>query len=168
MKVVNSGSVANVNIYIDGVRADVNVMGAVLRTNVKGATAYSQAIVVDNISNFPTGTSLHNAQGNHYRDFPHRLMRQSNSLTMTATSGTKTTINSEINFRYPYPRLPNAVSTVGGALVGFTNGAGENIASANYSVTNTAIRPALVSTSNSNWTATQNVSVNWSVGIEEI
>ena len=168
MKVVNDGSAVNVNIYIDGVRADVNVMGSVLRTNVDSGTASSQAIVVDNISNFPSGTSLHTPQGNHYKDFPHRLMRQSSYLTMTATSGTKTTINSAINFRYSYPRVPSAVSTVGGALVGYSNSAGENIAAANYSVTNAAIRPALVSTSNSNWTATQDVSVNWSVGIEEV
>jgi len=52
MKVVNDGSTVNVNIYIDGIRADVNAMGSVLRTNVNSGSALSQAIVVDNISNF--------------------------------------------------------------------------------------------------------------------
>lgn len=168
MKVVNDGSVVNVNIYIDGIRADVNAMGSVLRTNVNSGTAYSAGIVVDNISNFPSGTSLHTAQANHYRDFPHRLMRQSSTLTMTATSGTPSTISGNITYRYSYPRTPTALSSVGGELVGFSNSAGQNIAAANYSVSGVAIRPALVSTSNSNWTATQNVSVNWSVGIEEV
>ena len=168
MKVVNDGSVVNVNIYIDGIRADVNLMGSVLRTNVNSGTAFSQAIVVDNISNFPNGTSLHTAQGNHYKDVLQRLMRQSSTLTMTATSGTTSTISGNITYRYSYPRAPTALSTVGGELVGFSNSSGQNIAAANYSVSAAAIRPALVSTSNSNWTATQNVSVNWSVGIEEI
>ena len=168
MKVVNDGSVVNVNIYIDGIRADVNLMGSVLRTNVNSGTAFSQAIVVDNISNFPNGTSLHTAQGNHYKDVLQRLMRQSSTLTMTATSGTTSTISGNITYRYSYPRAPTALSTVGGELVGFSNSSGQNIAAANYSVSAAAIRPALVSTSNSNWTATQDVSVNWSVGIEEI
>lgn len=168
MKVVNDGSVVNVNIYIDGIRADVNAMGSVLRTNVDSGTAFSQAIVVDNISNFPSGTALHIAQGNHYRDVPQRLMRQSSTLTMTATSGTTSTISGNITYRYSYPRTPTALSTVGGEIIGFSNSSGQNIAAANYSVSSAAIRPALVSTSNTNWTATQNVSVNWSVGMEEI
>ncbi len=168
MKVVNDGSVVNVNIYIDGIRADVNAMGSVLRTNVDSGTAFSQAIVVDNISNFPSGTALHIAQGNHYRDVPQRLMRQSSTLTMTATSGTTSTISGNITYRYSYPRTPTALSTVGGEIIGFSNSSGQNIAVANYSVSSAAIRPALVSTSNTNWTATQDVSVNWSVGMEEI
>jgi len=168
MKVVNDGSTVNVNIYIDGIRADVNAMGSVLRTNVDSGTAFSQAIVVDNISNFPSGTALHIAQGNHYRDVPQRLMRQSSTLTMTATSGTTSTISGNITYRYSYPRTPTALSTVGGEIIGFSNSSGQNIAVANYSVSSAAIRPALVSTSNTNWTATQDVSVNWSVGMEEI
>jgi len=59
-------------------------------------------------------------------------------------------------------------NTVGGATGAFSNSAGENIGSANYSVSNAVVRPALVSTSNANWTATATVTVNWSVAIEEI
>ena len=168
MTVVNDGSIVNVNIYIDAVRADVNAMGGVLRTNVNSGTASSQAIVVDNISNFPAGTALHVPQGNHYRDIPQRMMRQSGTVSMTATSGTKTTLNAGITYRYAYPRVPVANSTIGGETGGFSNGAGENIGAANLSVSGTVIRPALVSTSNANWTATATVIANWSVGIEEV
>jgi hypothetical protein len=168
MKVVNDGSLVNVNIYIDGIQADVNVMGGVLRTNVNSGAAYSQAIVVDNISNFPTGTYLHVPQGNYYQNIPQRLMQQSGIVSMTATSGTTSTINAGITFRYPYPRTPVANSTVGGETGSFSNSAGQNIGAANYSVSATVIRPALVSTSNTNWTATATVIQNWSVGISEI
>jgi hypothetical protein len=124
--------------------------------------------VVDNISNFPTGTYLHVPQGNYYQNIPQRLMQQSGIVSMTATSGTTSTINAGITFRYPYPRTPVANSTVGGETGSFSNSAGQNIGAANYSVSATVIRPALVSTSNTNWTATATVIQNWSVGISEI
>lgn len=168
MKVVNDGSIVNINIYIDGIRADVNAMGSVLRTNVNSGAAYSDAIVVDSISNFPSGTYLHVPQGSHYANKPQRMMRQSGTVSMTATSGTTSTINSGITYRYLYPRVPTAVSTVGGETGAFSNSAGQNIGAANYSVAYNQIRPALVSTSNSNWSATATVTLNWSVGIEEI
>jgi len=168
VKVFNSGSTANVNIYIDGVRATVNAMGSVLRTGLNSGSAYSQAIVVDNISNFPSGTYLHLPQGSSYVNIPQRMMRQSGTVSMIATSGTKTTINSNITYKYAYPRTPVAVCAVGGETGSFTNSASENIGVGNYSVAYNIIRPALVSTSNANWTATATVTANWSVGIEEI
>jgi len=168
MTVVNDGSIVNVNIYIDGVRADVNAMGGVLRTNVNSGSASSQAIVVDNISNFPAGTALHVPQGGHYGNVPQRMMRQSATVDLTATSGTKGTVSSSITYRYPYPRVPVALATVGSGTGSFTNSAGENVGVGNYAVASDTIRPALVSTSNANWTATGTFTVNWSVAIEEI
>jgi len=168
MTVVNDGSIVNVNIYIDAVRADVNAMGGVLRTNVNSGSAFSQAIVVDNISNFPAGTALHVPQGNHYQNIPQRMMRQSATVDLTATSGTKGTVGSSITYRYPYPRVPVANSTVGSGTGSFTNGAGENVGVGNYVVDAGTIRLALVSTSNANWTATGTFTANWSVGIEEV
>jgi hypothetical protein len=168
VKVANSGSSAYVNIYIDGIRANVNAMGSVLRTSINSGSAYSQAIVVDNISNFPSGTYLHYAQGGSYVNKPQRMMRQSATVDLTATSGTKTTVASAITYRYVYPRVPVANSTVGGSTGSFTNSANENIGVGNYLVAAASIQPALVSTSNANWTATAAVTVNWSVAIEEI
>ena len=168
MKVVNDGSIANVNIYIDGVQANVNAMGSVLRTNVNSGSAFSQAIVVDNVSNFPTGTYLHVPQGSFYTNIPQRLMRQSGTVSLTATSGTSLTTASAITFKYPYPRTPAANSTVGGATGSFRNSANENIGIGNLVVAVTSIQLGLVSTSNANWTATATVIANWSVAIEEV
>jgi hypothetical protein len=168
MKVVNNDSIVYVNIYIDGVRADVNAMGSVLRTNVNSGAAYSQAIVVDNISNFPAGTYLHVPQGNHYRDKPQRLMSQSGYLDMTATSGTSSTIAATQNYRYVYPRTPQAVVSVGSGVAGFSNSSGQNIDATVYQSREEGIRPALVSTSNSNWLATFDMRVNWNVQIAEV
>ena len=168
MTMTNFGSSANINVYIDGLVGSVNLMGSILRTRLDSGSANSQAIVVDNISNFPSGTYLHVPQGNDYQSVPQRMMQQSGTVSMTATSGTKTTLNAGITYKYAYPRTPVANSTVGGETGAFSNSAGENIGAANYSVSNTVIRPALVSTSNANWTATATVVQNWSVGIDEI
>jgi hypothetical protein len=168
MKVVNDGSLVNVNIYIDGVRADVNAMGSVLRTNVSSGAAYSEAIVVDNISNFPTGTYLHIAQGDHYKNKPQRLMSQTGYLEMTATSGTKETIAATQNYRYLYPRPAQVVVFTGSDVAGYSNGAGELVGAAVYQSRVDGVRPALVSTSNSNWTATISQRANWIAEISEV
>lgn len=92
MIVSNASSLAYINIYIDGLRATVNAMGGILRTRLDSGTAYSQAIVIDNISNFPAGTYFHTSQGGAYTNKPHRLMSQSGYLDMVATSGTAITV----------------------------------------------------------------------------
>jgi Pectate lyase superfamily protein len=168
MNVSNDGSTANVNIYIDGLRADVNAMGGVLRTNVISGAAYSQAIVVDNISNFPIGTSLHVPQGSYYINVPQRLMSQTGTLLMTATSGTAVTVSATQNYRYGYPRIPQAVVSVGSFTTGFTNSSGENIGATIFQIRELGIRLALVSTSNANWSNTINMTVNYIAELSEV
>jgi hypothetical protein len=168
VKVVNAGTAVNINIYIDGIRANVNAMGSVLRTNLDSGTANSQAIVVDNISNFPSGTFLHTAQGSHYLNTPHRLMSQTGYLTMTATSGTTSTVADVQDYQYVYPRIPQAVVSVGSNTIGFSNGSGQNVGATIYQIREEGIRPALVSTSNANWTSTATMTVNWIVELSEI
>jgi hypothetical protein len=167
MVVANAGSSAYVNIYIDGLRATVNAMGSVLRTRLDSGTAYSQAIVVDNISNFPAGTYFHTPQGGAYTNKPHRLMSQSGYLDMTATSGTATTVGAVQTYQYAYPRIPQAVVSTGSNTAGFVNSAGEFIGATVYQSLETNIRPALYIPSGS-WTATANMRVNWNVELSEI
>jgi hypothetical protein len=168
MSLTNTGSVAYTNVYIDGLVGNVNLMGSILRSRVDSGAAYSQAIVIDNISNFPTGTYLHVPQDGAYTNKPHRLMSQSGNIALSAVSGTLATVASAINIRYPYPRVPVVTSSVGDFTNGFSNSAGENVAATIYSVDASTIRPALVSTSNANWTATATFTSNWSVTIEEV
>jgi hypothetical protein len=168
MKVVNDGSLAYVNIYIDGLVGDVNLMGSILRTNVNSGAAYSQAIVVDKVSNFPSGTYLHTPQGSYYLNKPHRLMSQTGILLMTATSGTKSTTSATQNYRYVYPRIPQAVVSVGSNTTGFSNSAVENVGATIYQIREEGIRLALVSTSNANWTATIDMTVNYIAQLAEI
>jgi hypothetical protein len=167
LRMANNGSSAYVNIYINGLTANVNAMGAILRTGVNVGSALSQAIVVDNISNFPSGVYLHLPMGGAYSNIPQRMMRQSGYLNMAASSGTKFTVASPISYKYFYPKTPQASFSIGGTT-GFSNPASENVGVTGYSVTTSAIRPALVSTSNANWTATFTATANWIVGIEEV
>jgi hypothetical protein len=168
MVMSNLSSSAYINIYIDGLVGNVNAMGAILRTRLDSGTAYSQAIVVDNISNFPAGTYLHVPQGSAYLNKPHRMMRQTGSVVMTATSGTKQTVNAGTNYRYVYPRPPQVFVSVGSITVGFSNSAGENVGPAIYQIDSASFRPALVSTSNANWTATIDMTVNYLSQIAEV
>jgi hypothetical protein len=167
----NRGASVYVNIFINGVVADVNDLDIILLTASSTPTANSNAIVVDNVYNFPSTAYLHYpfqpSGGGTYANVPQRMMRQSGSLNMTAASGTDSTIALPISYRYIYPRTPQASFSIGGAL-GFSNSAGENVGVTGYSVTASAIRPTLVSTSNANWTVSFTATANWSVGIEEI
>ena len=168
MKFANAGSSVYTNIYIDGLRANVNTTMEILRTRLDSGTAYCQAIVIDNVNNFPAGTSFHVAQGSAYLNFPHRLMSQTGIYAMTATSGTAITIAATQNYRYIYPRIPQAVVSVGSITGGFSNSAGENIGATIYQIREEGIRPSLVSTSNANWTATASMTVNWIVELSEV
>jgi hypothetical protein len=168
MSMTNAGSSAYVNVYIDGLRGNVNLMGSILRTRLDSGTAYSQAIVVDNISNFPSGTYLHNPQGSAYTNIPQRMMSQTGIVVLTATSGTKQTINAGTTYKYAYPRVPQVIVSVGSGTSGFSNSATENVGATIYQIQNTNFRPALVSTSNANWTATIDMTVNYIAQLSEI
>ena len=168
MSLTNTGSVAYTNVYIDGLVGNVNLLGSILRSRVDSGSAYSQAIVVDNISNFPSGTYLHIPQDGAYANKPHRMMSQSGNIALSAVSGTLSTVSSAITLKYAYPRTPVVTSSVGDTTNGFSNATGQNVAATIYSVDATSIRPALVSTSNTNWTATGTFTANWAVAIEEV
>ena len=168
MSLTNDGSVANVNVYIDGLVGNVNAMGSILRTRLDLGAAYSQAIVVDNIHNFPSGTYLHVPQGAAYTNIPQRLMRQSGNIALSAVNGTLSTVASVITLKYAYPRVPVVTSSVGDFTNGFSNASGQNVAATIYRVSATDIQPALVSTSNVNWSTTATFTTNWSVAIEEV
>lgn len=165
LRMANNGSSAYVNVYINGVTANVNAMGTVLRTGVNTGSALSQAIVVDNISNFPSGTYLHYSIGNAYSSTPQRLMRQSGVTNMTATSGTYYTISGAVYYRYVYQRTPVATaSIISASIFNSTIPVNPGI----YSVTASYIRPELYSSTGGNWTATTAYDVHWTVGLDEI
>lgn len=170
MIVANNSSLVDVNIKIDGLTAECSAMGSVLRTKVESGNAYSQAIIVDNISNFPSGTYLHVPQviaGKSYGDKPQRMMRQSGVVDMTAASGTAYTIASPINYKYPYPRSPVSQATTGGETTFLYNG-NRVVWGGIYQRTESYIRPLIESGDATNWTSTSTVTLNWTVGIEEV
>lgn len=160
----NKGSTVAVNFKIDGITADLDNLGQVLYTENTSGTADSNYIIVNNIANFPSNTSLHNAFGAAYRDFPHRLQKQTGSVTLTATSGQFTTIASPINFKYRYPRAPAGHATSVGTFVG------NLMAFATLNdVATTYIRPQIaVGDATTAWSATADRVVYWSASIDEV
>ena len=168
MIVVNNSSTVFINIKINGIACNAPAMGSVLRMKLESGTAYSQAIIVDNVTNFPAGTILFTDVSGSYASKPLRMMRQSGNIALSAVSGTTSTIASPITLRYVYPKVPVVTTSVGDATNGFTTSSGQNVAATIFSVNQTTIRPALVATSNSNWASTQTFTANWSVAIEEV
>ena len=159
----NSGSTAAMNFEFDRLSGDFNSLGTILRTQLNSGTAASNKIVINNLSGFPNGTALHVAVGNAYLNFPHRLQRQSGSETLSAATGTNTTSGTTVTFKYLYPRIPNAVAG------GSTSFNGNVVAVPSINLLSTSqIRPALYSVSATNWSATSNYTVNWSVEISEV
>ena len=167
MTVVNSGSSAFVNIYIDGLRADVNAMGGVLRTRLDSGIANSQAIVVDNISNFPSGTNLHVAQGGAYLNKPQRLMRQTGTSSLTASSGTDSAVSPIQMLRYVYPRRPQCSATAASSTALVYNG-NRTVLAGVYLNDTDRIRTFIATGDGVNWNATATTNVDWQVGIDEI
>lgn len=164
----NQGCVQYVNFDIDGITAlSTTSFGQILYTDNTSGTAASEFIVVDGITGFPTGTYLHNPNGNHYANFPHRCQKQTGRVTLAATSGTNNTIASNILFKYPYPRVPASFATSGGTTA--QTFIGNRAAIANlYQVDNDSIRPQIFTGDAANWSATLDVSVSWSAMIDEV
>jgi hypothetical protein len=163
----NRGSVQYMNFDIDGITAlSTTSFGQVLYTENVSGTAASEFIVVDGITGFPTGTYLHNPNGNDYADFPHRCQKQTGRVTLTATSGTAETISSPITLKYAYPRVPAAFVNTGGTT-GQTYIGNRPAVGNSYEVTATAIRPQITSGDGTNWSATANVSVSWATMLDE-
>jgi hypothetical protein len=159
----NRGSAVKTNIKIDGVVANVDAMGQVLFTRAFSGTPTADYIIVDNITNFPANALLHNSTAGAYHVFPHRCQKQTGSVTLTATTGTSSTISAPINYKYRYHKAPAAHAT----SVGGVNG--NRLAyAALFSNTGTAIRPLIESGDQTAWTATNDRVVNWTASIDEV
>ena len=161
----NNGATVKINFDIDGLTGDVNALSAILRTEASFGTPDSDFIIVDRISGFNTGAavSLHTAVGGDYLAFPHRLQKQTGSVTLSAASGTSSTVASPINFKYTYPKAPAAHADA----VGGINGNRVAIAGL-FTLTGSAIRPLIYTGDAVNWTATANRDVYWTASIDEV
>ena len=130
-------------------------------------TATSQYVIVDNISNFPSGTKLHNTAASGYLNAPSRMQKQTGRVTLSATSGTNNTIASGITYKYPYPRVAATFTTSGGITAQTFIGNRIAIASV-YQTSETYIRPQISTGDATNWSSTANVSVSWMACIDEV
>lgn len=159
----NSGTTQKVNFDFDKIAFDVNTLSTILRTQVSSGTAASDFIIVNNITNAPSGTALHVAVGSSYLNFPHRLQRQSGSESISAGTGTSSTLGTLVSYKYTYPRTPHVRA---GGLAPFNNNVVAN-PGLNF-VSSTQIRPYVYSADGTNWNATTAVVVNWTAEISEI
>lgn len=159
----NAGSAQKMNFDVNGLTGDVDAIPALLRTALDSGTASSDYVIVDNIKNFPAGTTLHSAFGSSYLNFPHRCQKQTGKETLTATSGTAFTTGTLTSFRYSYPRAPSAHCTA----VGGYNSNRMTYGTLN-SLSATQIRPMIESGDATNWTGTSAREVYWTASLDEV
>lgn len=160
---LNSGATVKTNFEISGLTGDVNDINSILRTSLDSGTADSDFIIVDNISGFPSGTRLHAAPDSVYINFPHRLQKQTGKESISATSGTHYTFGTTVNFKYPYPRAPQA-------FAGGTNLFSGNVAAIPglHGLSETQIRPWVYSADATDWNTTSLITVDWIALIDEV
>lgn len=164
----NRGATAKINFDIDGLSANVNAMNGVLNTRNISGTAASDYIIVDRISGFPSGTNLHNcAIDNAYRDFPHRLQKQSGKVVVSAASGINLVLGATTTYKYPYPREPVGLATVGQTTPRDINGNRVIIGGIQRLRSNDIIPMAFTGDA-VNWTSTFSATINWEVKIDEV
>lgn len=171
VKYQNFSCPVNVNITINGLVGELNANPVViLRTILASGSALSQSIVVDNISNFPTGSFLHIPNGGAYTNVPQKMMRQTGRVTLTTNNAVSSVLSGPITFRYLYPRTPSGTAIAGGNTAITSVGTIFIDARIRQLLTNTVevfiCTGSLIATLFNG--AITPIDVNWSVGIDEV
>lgn len=166
-KIVNHDTSSYINIELDGITCNITGVSTVLKTDNRFGVANSNFIIVDNLSGFEDGTYLHNAAGGYYVNFPHRLQSQTGSVTLTAPSGSTYVLDSEIDFKYIYPRKPCG-NVSNGQTTGLLYNGNDLVLPNIYKLNATTIQMYIAAPKGSNWSSTNNVDNNWRVGINEV
>lgn len=163
-RVRNSSSTVKVNVEVSDVTfTRTSAMSSILRiAAVNPADADADFIVVDRVSGMPDGTFL--CIANEYINEPMRMMQQSGSLDMTATSGTNNTVSALLSISYPYPKTPVSHATVSGIVY---NGNRPVVAAVSF-LSSSTIQLAIHSGDGTDWNTTDTMPLGWSVGINEI
>ncbi|MDA3186968.1 hypothetical protein PAE77_17875 [Pseudomonas aeruginosa] len=157
----------NCNALIDGLQLRASIARSFLRADDQVlANMNSGYLIVDNVFG-PNGTALilPNAK---ISNVPTRQMRQSGFVDIT-TSATQVNTATAQSFRYPYSKMPTAVSPGVYSNSGGDQGVLGAVAPIPkvYSLSSTAIRPAIMAPSGS-FSAGSTVRLGWEVCINEV
>jgi len=158
---VNRGATVKTNFIVENLSVSVNNISTVLFTNSVSGTPDADFIVIDKLTGFPSSTNLHNTSS--YDGFPHRCQKQTGRQTLTATSGTSSTLDISRSFKYIYPRAPSAQATTIGAVAG-----NRPVMASFDALTASAYTLQVQSPDLTNWTATSNRVVCWTASIDEV
>lgn len=94
---------------------------------------------------------------------PLRLPTVSGSVTISANSGSNSGVASAQSLPYTYPRTPHGSAT----CTSIANAGSRRALGSLNGISATTITPAIMTGDNSNWTDTQNRTVNWTAGIRD-
>jgi hypothetical protein len=170
ISVVN-GETKKCNVDVRGVRCELSQALCVLFVRCEANTSQtvvSDGHIVDDVYG-PSGMYMIYPTGAALTGIPTREMTQAGYVNITSTAAqVNPAAVGSVNFRYPYSKLPMAmagVSSQSGAAQGLVGSVAPTPVV--YELTNTGIRPAIVSHSGS-FTAGIAVRLHWSAGIAEI
>lgn len=157
----------NCNALIDGLQLRASIARSFLRADDQVlANMNSGYLIVDNVFG-PAGTALilSNAK---ISNVPTRQMRQSGFVDITTSAAQVNTATAQ-SFRYPYSKMPTAVSPGVYSNSGGDQGVLGTVAPIPkvYSLSSTAIRPAIMAPSGS-FAGGSTVRLGWEVCINEV
>jgi hypothetical protein len=109
------------------------------------------------------GTRLLVASASANYNAPLRLPAVGKSVTVSAASGSNSAIPSAQNLPYIYPRTPQAQASV----VSIANVGNRRCNAEVNAASTTTVTPALFTGDNTNWTDTQDRTVNWSASVRD-
>lgn len=166
MIVKNRGSIFDINVNARGVITDVNDMLAILNISLVTGTASSKFIIVDEVTDlrglFAKELVRHSTAD--YLDEPHALQKLSGREVVTVSGGVNTATGTPVGYKWTYPRQPVIMSSrtarayIGTELGGsYANPVGLSGHTNVFSTTDAA-----------NFSGGSNVTLNWTVSIEEV
>lgn len=167
---VANGETRKCNVDIRGVRCELAQAQSVLYIRCDGnpnQVVMSDGHIVDDIYG-PSGMYLIFPSGSALDGIPTRQMEQAGEAVITTANTAAFALPAQINFRYPYSKRPTAgVVASGSDGAAFSTLGGAAPVPVIYTLTSTAIRPAVVAPSG---TFTNGVSalIHWRSGIKEI
>lgn len=160
------GATQNCNALVTGLQLRAATARSFLRADDQVlATMNSGYLIVDDVFG-PAGTALILASAK-ITSVPTKQMRQTGSVNVSI-SATPTIAATAQSFRYPYSKMPNACVGVS-SQTGSDQGVIGAVAPVPvvYSVSPTAVRPAIVSSSG-NFPASGSAKLHWEVSIDEV
>lgn len=169
----NTGTTLKVSSDIRGINFDVNALGSALlcTATTGGGVAASNGFIVDELFNYPAGSTYVSLADANYRAFPQRLPVQSGVITgLNTVASPVINTASAVTFGNSYgTKVPAQITlqVTGAAGASAPTLAGQTPTCRPFNTTGALMSVQLANVANVNFTAAVAYELKWSVGVRE-